>query len=132
MLISRLIPEIPKYGTTLRWCVLLSSTIIQKIKKILMSSSEKVSKNPNFWHQIKIFFKIPDLSLFLLYWPLTSSKVLEKLNERSPRYLKTDGRTNGRTDWQGRLPWTPLGKPRVQNQEIIYHYYQIMILLRQN
>ena len=48
--------------------------------------------------QIKIFFKIPAVSLFLLYWPLTSYKVSEKTNERSPRYLKTDGQTDGPTD----------------------------------
>ena len=32
------------------------------------------------------------------------------------RYLKTDGRTDRRTDRQGRLLWTPRGKPGVQNQ----------------
>ena len=45
-------------------------------------------------------FKIASVSLFLLYWPLTSCKVSEKTNERFPRYLKTDGRTtdHGRTN----------------------------------
>ena len=62
--------------------------------------------------QIKIFFKISALSLFLLHWPLTSCKVSERTNERSQRYLKTDRRTDGRTDGQGRLLWTP-GKPGV-------------------
>ena len=63
-----------------------------------------MSKNRIFWHLvprnpwIKIFFKILAVSLFLLNWPLTSCKVSEKLNERSPRYLKTDGQTDRRTD----------------------------------
>ena len=35
-------------------------------------------------------------------------------NKRSPRYLKTDGRTNGRTNGQGRLLWTRSGKPLVK------------------
>ena len=45
------------------------------------------------------------------YGALTSCKKLEKTNERSLRYLKTDGPTD---HGQGRLLRTPLGKPRVQ------------------
>ena len=73
-----------------------------------------MSKKPSFWHliplnpRIKIFFKIPVVSLFLLHWSLTSCKVSEKLNERSRR-------TNGQTNGQGRLLWTPSGKHGVQN-----------------
>ena len=48
------------------------------------------------------------------YGALTSCKKLEKNNEWSPRYLESDGRTKGQTNGQGRLLWTPLGKPRVQ------------------
>ena len=48
---------------------------------------------------LRFFFKISAVSLFLLYWPLTSCKLSEKTNERSPRYSKTDGPTY----WQGRL-----------------------------
>ena len=46
---------------------------------------------------------------------------VEKTNERSLRYLKTDTRTHGRTDTrthgQGRLLRTPTGNPGVQNNE---------------
>ena len=48
----------------------------------------------------KIFFKTLALSLLYPYDALTSCKNLEKTNERSLRYLKTDKRTmdHGRTD----------------------------------
>ena len=62
----------------------------------------------------RFFFKNRALSLLYPYGALTSSKKLEKTLERSPRYLKTDGRTNGLTDGQGRLLWTQSGKPGVQ------------------
>ena len=43
---------------------------------------------------------------------------IRKNNEWSPRYLKMDGRkdglTHGRTQGQGRLLWTPAGRPGVQ------------------
>ena len=48
---------------------------------------------------------------------LTSCKKLEKTNEQSPRYLKTDGLTDGQTDGQGRLLWTQTGKPGIQNEQ---------------
>ena len=47
-----------------------------------------------------------------LYGALTSCKKLEKTNEQSLRYLKTDTHTDG----QGRLLRTPSGKPGVQNK----------------
>ena len=37
-----------KYGTALKWCPLLPSTIMQKIKNFLWLVSEKMSKNPEF------------------------------------------------------------------------------------
>ena len=48
----------------------------------------------------RFFFKNRALSLLYPYGALTSCKKLEKTNERSLRYLKTDGRTtdHGRTD----------------------------------
>ena len=61
----------------------------------------KMFKNQNFWHLILLnpwfkilFFIIPDVSLSLLYWPLTSCKISEKTNEQFPRYSKMDGRSN--------------------------------------
>ena len=44
------------------------------------------------------FFKNWALSLLNPYGALTSCKKLEKTNEQFPRYLKTDGLTNGPTD----------------------------------
>ena len=48
----------------------------------------------------KTFFKNRALSLLYPYGALTSCKKLEKTNERSLRYSKTDGHT--RTDTQTR------------------------------
>ena len=52
----------------------------------------------------------------------------KKTNQRYLRYLKTGGPTegqadrgkDGQTDEQGRLLWTPLGKPGLQYEEIFY------------
>ena len=85
--------------------------------------SEKMSKNPNFWRfiplnpRINIFFKILSVSLSFLYWRLTSCKVSDQTNERS-----LDGQTDERTDGQGRLLWTPSGKPGVQNWLCVSRY----------
>ena len=49
----------------------------------------------------KIFFKNRALSLLYPYGALTSCKKLEKTNEQSLRYLKTDGRTHGHMDYGG-------------------------------
>ena len=83
---------------------------------------QKTSKIPPKWgfspicDPPRFFFKNQALSLLYPYGALTSCKKLEKTNERSLRYLKTDhGRTNGRTDHgQGQLLRTPSGEPRVQ------------------
>ena len=65
----------------------------------------------------RFFFKNRALSLLYPYGALTSCKKLEKSLERSLRYLKTDyGRTDGRTNGQGRLLRTPSGKPGVQKE----------------
>ena len=51
--------------------------------------------------QTRIFPKNWALSLFCVYWPLTSYKKSKKTNEPIPRKLRhsrTDGRTDGRTD----------------------------------
>ena len=48
--------------------------------------------------RIEIFFKNWAVSLFLLYYSLTSCKISEKSNEQSQRYLRTDGLTDGRAD----------------------------------
>ena len=74
---------------------LLHISIMQQIKNF----NEQF---PRKCHQTKIvdtyprinFFKIPAVSLFLLYWPPTSCKVSEKINEWSLRYLKMDTRTD--------------------------------------
>ena len=68
---------------------------------------QKCSKNWGFPQDF--FFKIRALSLLYPYGTLTSCKKLEKTNEWSLRYLKTDhGRMDGRTtDGQGRLLRTP-------------------------
>ena len=46
----------------------------------------------------RFFFKNRALSLLCPYGALTSCKKLEKTNEQSLRYLKTDGRTDTHTD----------------------------------
>ena len=67
-----------------------------------------------------IFFKNRALSLLYPYGALTSCIKLEKNNELSPRYLKTDQRTNQRTNGQGWSLRTPLGEPGVQNSLSFY------------
>ena len=73
---------------------------------------QKTSKMPQKWG----FSPICDpknraLSLLCPYGALTSCKKLEKTNEQSLRYLKTDGHTDGP---QGQILRTPTGKPEVQ------------------
>ena len=91
-------------------------TMYTKFRKILMTGSrdmdkkhQKYPKNGGFPPFVtpKIFFKNRALSLLYPYGALTSCKNLEKNNERSLRYLKTDGWTtdrrtdHGRTDGHG-------------------------------
>ena len=78
---------------------------------------QKTSKIPQKWgfspicDPSRFFFKNWALSLLHPSGTLTSCKKLEKTNERSPKHFKTDYRTDG----QGRLLWTPPGKPGIQN-----------------
>ena len=75
---------------------------------------QKTSKIPPKWgfspicDPPRFFFKNQALSLLYPYGALTSCKKLEKTNERSLRYSKTNHR-------QGRLLRTPSGKRVVQN-----------------
>ena len=48
--------------------------------------------------RIKTFFQNCGRVTFLLYWPTTSCKVSEKINDRSLRYLKTDRLKAGQPD----------------------------------
>ena len=71
----------------------------------------------------RFFFKNRALSLLYPYGALTSCKKLEKTNERSLRYLKTDGRTNGRTDMGDYIgpPWVnPGSKICFKKRHIIF------------
>ena len=83
---------------------------------------QKTSKIPLKWGfppfvTPKIFFKNRALSLLYPYGALTSYKKLEKTNEQSLRYSKSD---YGRTDHgQGRFK-DPLGKPGVQYKQYEY------------
>ena len=75
-----------------------------KFQKILMTGCrdmdkkhQKCPKNggfPPFVTPQDFFFKNRALSLLYPYGALTSCKKWKKTNERSPRYLKTDGRTD--------------------------------------
>ena len=71
----------------------------------------------------KILFQNQALSFLYPCGALTSCKKLEKTNERSLRYLKTDIQTH----WQGPLLRIPSGKPWVQNisEKVLYINAQI-------
>ena len=108
----------------------------QNFVKILRAFFEIWTKNiknalkrgvfPHLWPPM-IFFKNRALSLLYPYGALTSCKKLEKTNERSLRYLKTDTRTHrrtdGRKDGQGQLLRTHSSKPGVQNISITNFYF---------
>ena len=79
---------------------------------------QKTSKIPPNWvfspicDPPRFFFKNRALSLLYPYGALTTCKKLEKINGRSLRYSKTDGKTHGRTtDGQKWLHRTPSDKP---------------------
>ena len=64
----------------------------------------------NMWSKMMQIFINLALSLVYPYGALTSRKKLEKTNERSPRYLKTD---YGPTDQRTRaITKDPLGRTR--------------------
>ena len=44
----------PKYCTSLKWCPLLPSTTMQKIRNIWWQVSKNISKNPSHWHLIPL------------------------------------------------------------------------------
>ena len=67
---------------------------------------------PPFATPHDLFFKNRALSLLCPYGALTLCKKIEKTNEQSLRYLKTDTQTGG----QGLLLRTPSGKPGVENE----------------
>ena len=80
-----------------------------KFQKILMTGYRYMDKKHKKYSQNgvspicdppRFFFKNRALSLLYPYGALTSCKKLEKINEQSLRYLKTDTRTDGRTDTQ--------------------------------
>ena len=85
---------------------------------------QKTSKMPQKWGFSPIcdpprFFKNRALSLLYPYGALTSCKKLEKTNEQSLRYLKTDGQTDQLTTDQlttdkGEKHGLRLGKARVE------------------
>ena len=87
---------------------------------------QKTSKMPPKWgfspicDPSRFFFKNWTQSLLYTYGALTSCKKLDKTNELSLRYLKTDTHTDRRTHGQGRLLRTPTGKPGVQNSKEIH------------
>ena len=84
---------------------LFKRKISSKSLEPFLRYGQKTSKMPQKWgfspicDPPRFFFKNRALSLLYPYGALTSCKKLEKSLERSLRYLKTDGRTNGpRTD----------------------------------
>ena len=123
-LVPTIQPE-PDFSWTCRFCQMLDNVeliMYMKFQKLLMTGCRDMDKNIKNTPKVgffpicdsrRFFFKNRALSLLYPYGTLTSCKKLEKTNERSLRYLKTD---HGRTDQgQGRLLRTPSGKPGVQN-----------------
>ena len=91
-------------GVRYQWG-LFKRKISSKSLEPFLRYGQKTSKMPQKWgfspicDPPRFFFKNRALSLLYPYGALTSCKKLEKSLERSLRYLKTDGRTNGpRTD----------------------------------
>ena len=82
ILLNPQIKIIPKYATALKWCPPLPSTIMQKIRNFEWPVSENMSKNPNFWHlirlnpQIKIF---PKYDTKIKWCPLLPSTIMQKI-----------------------------------------------------
>ena len=76
----------------------------------------------------QIFFQKSGSVTFVPLWCPNFMQKLEKTNEQSLRYLKTDTRTDGRTHGQGRLLRTPSGKPGVQNHINILGLYNVFDL----
>ena len=69
-------------------------------------------------HQIKIFFQNFDrVTFFTLLTPNFMQSF--RKNFLAVSEISKDGQTDGRTDGQGRLLWTPMGRPMVQNQKTV-------------
>ena len=82
----------------------------------------------------RFFFKNRALSLLYPYGALTSCKKLEKNNQRSLRYLKTDGRTDRRTnkgDYHGPHRVNPGSKINFSMIEMIKDSFNMFQLLLQ-
>ena len=66
-----------------------------------------MSKNPIFWQLIPLnsFFKVPSVSLYLLYWPLPSCKTWQRSDDGGLQNFDAlaDRRTDGLTDRRGWL-----------------------------
>ena len=82
-------------------CRLFKRKISSKSLELFLRYGQKTSKMPQKWGFSSIFFKNRTLSLLYPYGALTSCKKLEKTNEQSLRYLKTDTRTHTHTHTQG-------------------------------
>ena len=102
---------------------------------IVLRTSPKLGFSP-ICNPYKFFFKNRALSFLYPYGALTSCKKLEKTIERSLRYLKTDGHTDGRTHGpQGWLIRTTRVNPEPkyeQNTSINGYWYQISLKYIQN
>ena len=76
-----------------------------------------MSKNLNFWHliplnpRIKIFFQN---SGRVTFFTLLTPNFMQ--NFRKIEWAVSEIFKDGLTDGQGRLPWTPSGKPGIQNK----------------
>ena len=95
-------------------------------QKLLISFVlEKMSKNQNVWHLIplhlwiKIFLQNSSCVTFFTLLTQTSCKVSGKNNVLQDIERRTDWRTN----WKGRLLWTPSYKPWVQKYTICLDYH---------
>ena len=86
-----------------------------------MTGFWKISKNPNFWHLIpfnpwiKIFYQISSCVTLFTLLTQTSCNISEKSNERFPRYLKTNGRTNKGDNYGPH--WVNLGSKIERNKQ---------------
>ena len=91
--------------------VLKSCKIFKKSNEAFLKYFEKTSflypkwAKKGAWGRVRIFFKNLTVLLFLLYWCLTSCKILENPMSDSLDLCKgrTDKRTNGRTSGWTRL-----------------------------
>ena len=106
----------PKYGTIVKWSILLPCNIHKKLETFNDPFPRKCPKtqfltlNPLI-STIKIFFNILAMSLFLLYWPQLHAKFQNKLMSG---LWDIQRQMDRRMDQREQLLWTPLDKPWVQ------------------